>query len=278
MRRNPPPGAVQRALGARSRNVRHRSLPRRLTRKSGPASPPKPDPVLTAITQPAPQPPATGPYAGAAGSEAQNPGRPRTPMPDWADPSSPNYERRNYYIHPVTGEIVAREPGYYNPENPWDTGRPNEAQGDLMRTYGYSAEAIAPYERRMDEPGITPWGPGGKPSPPGAFPAPGGGGGGAQRGKLTGKNLLDALGQHGSRASEFAGFNEDGAGSSPDQLLALLRALIPQGAGRSETMAPGGPRVEEDGSYVEGGLVYDPDTGQFRPFMGRAPRGRMRRA
>ena len=99
-------------------------------------------------------PPATGPYQGAAGTEATHEGQQRVPPPDWADPSSPNYERRNYYTNPGTGEAVAREPGYYNPENPWDTGRDHERNDEFGRTYGYSADAIAPFERRMSEPGV----------------------------------------------------------------------------------------------------------------------------
>jgi hypothetical protein len=114
-----------------------------------------------------PPPPATGPYQGAAGSEAQNPGRPRVPLPDWADPSSPNYERRNYYQTP-DGRVVAREPGYYNPDKPWQTGRPGEFNEEYEGSWDPS------WERRMDEPGVTPWGPGGKASKPGAFPAPAG--------------------------------------------------------------------------------------------------------
>lgn len=128
------------------------------------ANPPAPP----AAPVPPPAAPATGPYQGAAGSEAQNPGRQRVPPPDWADPSSPNYERRNYYAHPETGQAVVREPGYYNPDNPYDTGRPGESNMEFLRTYGWKPE----YERRMDEPGITPWGPSGRPGKPGSFSAP----------------------------------------------------------------------------------------------------------
>jgi hypothetical protein len=123
----------------------------------------KPDVMIAAQPAIPPQPTAstglaTGPYQGVAGSEAQNPGRQRQPHANWADPSDPNYERRNYYIHPDTGMAVAREPGYYNPDHPWDTGRPGEYNGE------FRGMDIGAYERRMDEPGITPWGPGGKAS------------------------------------------------------------------------------------------------------------------
>jgi hypothetical protein len=129
---------------------------------------------LQPVGKPDVKAPATGPYQGAAGTEAQNLGQQRVPTADWATPGA-NYERRNYYVSPRDGSIIAREPGYYNPENPWDTGRPGESNGEFARTYGYGADAIAPYERRMDEPGVTPWGPGGKASAPGAFAAPGAG-------------------------------------------------------------------------------------------------------
>lgn len=202
-RRVPPPrrpGLIEKAIaggrgaqlpirypgaGGRAGGVPGRSLPITPPRSARPPMPqpgprhpiqvPGAGPGIIAFAQqaanpPAPPaaPPATGPYQGAAGSEEQNAGRPRTPMPDWADPSSPNYERRNYYIHPGTGQIVAREPGYYNPDNPYDTGRPGESNMEFFRTYGWKPEL----ERRMDEPGITPWGPGGKAGKPGAFPAP----------------------------------------------------------------------------------------------------------
>jgi hypothetical protein len=137
------------------------------------AQPKPPDPFDAVAPAVAPPAPASGPYQGAAGSEASNPGQQRVPPPDWANPASANYERRNYYLDPTDGHIVAREPGYYNPDNPWDTGRPNETQGE------YRGMDIGGYERRMDEPGITPWGPQGHPSAPGSFSAPGGSGAGA---------------------------------------------------------------------------------------------------
>lgn len=251
-----PPDSIARAIGGRRYARGQKKVPRpprsaitkgranpvrkppRPVTTKGPGGTPPVDPVITAIAQPAPQ---TGPYAGAPGSEAQHPGQQRTPLPDWADPNSPNYERRNYYIHPVTGEIVNREPGYYNPENPWDTGRPNETQGELARTYGYGADAIAPYERRMDEPGVTPWGPGGK---PGATQPVRRDNGPVTLGGMP--DLPRALTSKTSAAADFARYgNEDlarfDAGDQGDKLLELLRALIPLGLGRQGTMAPRGP-------------------------------------
>jgi hypothetical protein len=151
-----PPGR-QRSLGSRAR---------RGGKPAGRAARPPMPSVAQALIPPPPAPaaPATGPYQGPAGIEHS--GRQRTPMPDWADPSSANYERRNYYIAPHGG-IVAREPGYYNPENPWDTGRRSEVNEEFGK-WDPSAE------RRMSEPGVTPWGPGGKPTAPGSFAAPGG--------------------------------------------------------------------------------------------------------
>lgn len=148
-------------------------VPRSPERSRRPPPQPSPtseahSPVIQALLGKPPAAAASGPYQGAAGSEAQNPGQQRTPPPDWADPNSPNYERRNYYIGP-DGVTVAREPGYYNPDNPFDTGRPNEKQGEFRGMWDPSME------RRMDEPGVTPWGPGGKSSPAGPFAAPAGG-------------------------------------------------------------------------------------------------------
>ena len=161
------PPSIQKALsGAVQRPVKPRVLP------PGAMSPPPPMP-------------ASGPYQGAAGSEAQNPGRPRVPQPDWANPSSSNYERRNYYQLP-DGTIVAREPGYYNPDNPFDTGRPGERNKEL-------GPWDPSYERRMDEPGITPWGPGGKASAPGAFPSPPGAASAAGVKRPVRNPLLDTL-------------------------------------------------------------------------------------
>jgi hypothetical protein len=34
------------------------------------------------------------------------------------------------------GRVVYREPGYYNPKNPYDTGRPGERNTELLRAYG----------------------------------------------------------------------------------------------------------------------------------------------
>jgi hypothetical protein len=123
---------------------------------------------------------------------------------------------------------VAREPGYYNPDNPFDTGRPNEAQGE------YRGMDIGPYERRMDEPGVTPWGPGGKAGAPGAVAAPGGGGGAASAGPRSPAwkppALTDAL--LGEQSTELESLD----GGDPSQSLAkLLQALlggIPQGGYR----------------------------------------------
>jgi hypothetical protein len=189
-------------------------------------------PAIPPQAPPAPAPPVTGPYQGVAGSEAQNPGRPRQPHAGWANPSDPNYERRNYYLHPVTGEVVAREAGYYNPENPWDTGREGEANDEFGRTYGYGADAIAPFERRMDEPGITPWGPGGKSSPPGSFQGVGAPGGGAASGPQVPRGLefsraLLAAGQESSPYGGDAAQQLAGGGGDPQTSLAsLLQALL----------------------------------------------------
>lgn len=146
------------------------------------------DPAIELGQTGAPREPVpTGPYQGAAGSELDHPGQQRVPMPDWADPSSPNYERRNYYQLP-DGSIIAREPGYYNPDNPYDTGRPGEVNKEFMQRYGgWNPD----FERRVDEPGITPWGPGGKASPAGPFEAPGPGRGAAQQ--RVPHRFLDAL-------------------------------------------------------------------------------------
>jgi len=177
---------------------------------------------------------ASGPYQGAAGSEAQNPGQQRVPPPDWASPGA-NYERRNYYVSP-NGEIIAREPGYYNPENPFDTGRPGETNMEWRGQWDPSME------RRMDEPGVTPWGPGGKASAPGSFQAPGPGrsaGGLGQASALT-PDILERLFGGGREASTAAGGFPQGQGLGgqaqlPDELLALLNMLLgktPRGAGR----------------------------------------------
>jgi hypothetical protein len=183
-------------------------------------------PAIPTPAPPAPPPPATGPYQGVAGSEAQNPGRQRQPHANWADPSDPNYERRNYYLHPVTGMAVAREPGYYNPDHPWDTGRPGEYNGE------FRGMDIGPYERRMDEPGITPWGPGGKASEAGSFQgvgAPGGGGGGASapqvpRGLEFSRALLAAGQPQGEDvAQQMSG---QGDGDPQTSLAGLLQALL----------------------------------------------------
>lgn len=171
----------------------------------------------------------SGPYQGAAGSEAQNPGRPRVPLPDWANPSSPNYERRNYYIDPTTGMAVAREPGYYNPENPWDTGRPGETNAEYR---GYS---IADYERRMDEPGITPWGPGGRASKPGTFPAPPGAAQAAGVRRPVRNPLLEQLTSAApvDVSAISAGLLGQSGGSISQSLLDYIRSLMAlRGGGR----------------------------------------------
>lgn len=118
------------------------------------------------------QPLAENEYVGWAGSEADHPGMVRIPPPGWWDPSNPNYERRNYYVDPQ-GNTVAREAGYYNPDQPWDTGREGERQGEYR---GMSLD-----DRRYSEPGVPTWGPGkekpaapgysGPPSPAGKGPA-----------------------------------------------------------------------------------------------------------
>jgi len=177
--------------------------------------------------QVSPQPPAgaSGPYQGAAGSEAQNPGQQRVPTADWAKPGQ-NYERRNYYVSP-NGEIIAREPGYYNPENPFDTGRPGETNQEWRGQWDPSME------RRMDEPGVTPWGPGGKASAPGSFAAPGPGRsapGPAQRNALTPDILERFLGGGRETSTAAAGFPGGGPGGQaqqlPDELLSLLTMLL----------------------------------------------------
>ena len=55
--------------------------------------------------------------------------------------------------------MVVREPGYYNPDNPFDTGRPGESNSE------YRGQWDPSMERRMAEPGVTPWGPAGRASP-----------------------------------------------------------------------------------------------------------------
>jgi len=199
-----------------------------------PRSPQPTSPLLAALRpqvqvppQVSPQPSAgaSGPYQGAAGSELQNPGQQRVPPPDWAAPGA-NYERRNYYVSP-NGEIVAREPGYYNPENPFDTGRPGETNMEWRGQWDPSME------RRMDEPGVTPWGPGGKASAPGSFQAPGPGRaarGPGQVSALTPDILGQIFGQGREASSAAAGFPQgQGPGTQfPDELLALLQMLLPK--------------------------------------------------
>jgi hypothetical protein len=183
----------------------------------------------------APAQPQTGPYQGAAGSEAEHPGQQRVPLPDWANPSSPNYERRNYYVR-ADGSVVAREPGFYNPENPWDTGRPGEENGN--GTMGYDWDPS--YERRMSEPGITPWGPGGRASAAGSFPGPAGPSGGGQ-GQPRAKGYLDALFGATNRDREAELYPGMGRGRDREQIplemLAFLKALLQKGPA-----APAAPR------------------------------------
>jgi membrane protein YfhO len=47
----------------------------------------------------------------------------------------PNDAQPSWYRLP-DGTIVNRELGYYNPENPYDTGRPNETNAELIARYG----------------------------------------------------------------------------------------------------------------------------------------------
>lgn len=194
--------------------------------------------VLDDITRsmiPAPSP--TGPYQGAAGSESAHPGQQRTPPPDWADPNSPNYERRNYYVGP-NGQTVAREPGYYNKDNPFDTGRPGETQGEFRGMWDPSME------RRMDEPGITPWGPGGKASKPGTFPGPGGATApGVQTARAIPKNIMDALlGGPKPHLSAMGDLPQAQSQQLSPGLLALIQALMGKIPGREPADRSGMPQ------------------------------------
>lgn len=105
-------------------------------------------------------------YVGVAGSEAEHPGMTRIPPPGWWDPSNPNYERRNYYIAP-DGKMIAREAGFDpGADDPWDTGREGEVNGEYEGMAG--GQSIS-----LSEPGVTRWHAGQpKPSLPGYQPAP----------------------------------------------------------------------------------------------------------
>jgi len=172
-------------------------------------------------------------YLGYAGSEENHPGMSRVPPPGWWNPSDPHYERRNYYVDD-NGRTIVREPGYYNPGAPMDTGRGNAREQRYSPgsdTWGASAE------RRMSEPGITPWGPGEKPSAPGSFPGSGGAGAGAQT--PQGIDLARLLLTGGSEASAGAGeFGGAGPGGMSDELIAFLKALLGRVPGGSPSLPP----------------------------------------
>lgn len=104
-------------------------------------------------------------YVGVAGSEADHPGMVRIPPPGWDNPSSPFYERRDYWIAP-DGSIVANEPGFQaSPDHPYNTGRPGEVNSEFANRPGYQHVA-------MSQPGVTPWGPGGQEATPNPWQAP----------------------------------------------------------------------------------------------------------